>query len=485
MRLLDRVRAVQAPTIERSEWNPNLWPGLPGGLAFDGLRFTLSNSEIKEVSATLPGYLDALRNCPPAFAAQLVRANTVSQARFTYRRKPWVTTGKAREIWGDSSLALLETPWPGGNTADLISRMEWHEGLAGNSYTYRQNDRLRVLRPDWVTLIYGSQQDPDFAAHALDGDLLGFMYTLGGAFSGGRSTILLPEEVAHCAPIPDPSAGGIGMSWLTPVIREIQGDVAAADFKVNFFRNGATPNLVIKGLTAPTQKQFLDLIDQIETSHSGVANAYKTLYLGAGADATVVGSSLKEMDFKSTQGTGETRISVASRVPAVVLGISEGLSGSSLNAGNFGQARRSFADTWVYGNLADKAQSLATIIDVPGGSELWFDTTDIPILREDAKDAADIANVQAQMAASLIREGWTAESIVKFLISYDPADLEHSGLVSVQMQTPGTWHGVQDAPAGPVPAPLAADTASETKPKAVPATPAQAAAAKQPAGGPP
>src|SRR5205823_12554188 len=50
---------------------------------------------------------------------------------------------------------------------------------------------------------------------------------------------LLPDEVAHWAPIPDPENAGIGMSWLTPVIRELQADWAATEHKLRFFVNGA------------------------------------------------------------------------------------------------------------------------------------------------------------------------------------------------------------------------------------------------------
>jgi hypothetical protein len=74
--------------------------------------------------------------------------------------------------------------------------------------------------------------------------------------------------------------------------------------------------------------------------HAGVANAYKTLYLTAGADATVVGKDLQQLDFKVVQGAGETRIAAAAGIHPVIVGLSEGLAGSSLNAGNFAAARR-------------------------------------------------------------------------------------------------------------------------------------------------
>jgi hypothetical protein len=36
------------------------------------------------------------------------------------------------------------------------------------------------------------------------------------------------------------------MSWLTPVLREIQADQSMTTYKRKFFENGATPNLVVK-----------------------------------------------------------------------------------------------------------------------------------------------------------------------------------------------------------------------------------------------
>ncbi len=175
----------------------------------------------------------------------------------------------------------------------------------------------------------------------------------------------------------------------------------------------------------------------MEEKHAGVANAYRTLYLTLGADATVVGSDMKQLDFKATQGAGETRLAVLSRVPAPLLGISEGLAGSSLNAGNFGMARRMFADTWVYPSLQDVCAALAPLVRVPADAELWFDTADMPILREDAKDAADIEQIKQQTITGYVRDGFTWESSVAAVRGQDVSLLKHSGLVSVQLYKPG------------------------------------------------
>jgi phage portal protein BeeE len=418
-------------------YNGNSYPF--GGVG--GLNQTYVGQRIAEIVSTLPGYAAAVRGCPPAFAAQMVRALVISQARFTFRNKPSSRT--PRRTFGTTKLAILEEPAPNMTTGELLARMEWHAGLAGNAYAARRGDRVRVLRPDWVAILSGSKREPDDPAGAIDSELIGYVYWNLGQHGGYQPEVLFPDDVAHWSPLPDPEQAHIGMSWITPAVREIQGDRAATEHKLKFFENGATPNMVVKGIASPdgtrlTKPQFDEIVDMIEDRHSGVANAYRTLYLTAGADATVVGSNLQQIDFKATQGTGETRIAFLSRVPAPLLGISEGLAGSSLNAGNFGMARRIFADSWVYPTLQDLCGALSTIVDVPSDAELWFDTADMPILREDAKDAADIEQVKQSTIAGYVREGFTPESAVAAVRGQDVNLLKHSGLVSVQLQPPGT-----------------------------------------------
>lgn len=779
-----------------------------GGQYPFGLSATLTGDRTREITATLPGYMAALRMCPPAFAAQDFRAAVLSQARFIFRNRPWSQT--PGRTFGSRDLGILETPWPNATTGELVTRMEWHAGLAGNAYvTNRSVTRLRVLRPDWTCIVYGSEQEPEDAAHALDGVLLGYGYRNGG-FASNRNKVhtLLPSEMAHWSPKPDPENVGIGMSWLTPAIREIQGDRAATDHKLKFFENGApqpldariltpagwttmgavrpgdrvigsdgkarpvtavypqglqpiyrvmfgdgatvectadhlwtvsnnydrrrrtsrtlpladliaggfhyrsgpakwavpmpdpveyesgaplpldpylmglllgdgsfrsngngsggvtlacaaadtdetmdrirptlpcgvtitrrdrggwselyfkgsagitsriagrivshapnpltqiirdlglfdvigrdkfipaqylrasakdreallqglidsdghvcktavrftttsvrladdladlvgslggvatvrpnrnrstltitlrqlpewvvpvrllrkvgryrptgalrvrtivsaelvreaaaqciavdstdhlyitdgyvlthnTPNMVVKGITAATREQFEYIVDSLEARHAGIRNAYRTLYLAAGADATVVGADLKQIDFKVTQGAGETRIASVGGIHPVLLGLSEGLQGSSLNAGNFGAARRITADRWIYPTLQDLAASLASLVKPPRSgrsgeqddAELWYDTRNMPILREDARDAADIQQVKQVTIRGYVDAGFTPESAVAAVDADDRSLLVHTGLFSVQLQPPGT-----KAPASP------------------------------------
>ncbi len=402
------------------------------------------HQRVSEISQTLPAYSAALRRCPPAFAAQMVRASVLSQARFTFRSRP--SSGQ-RKTFGTRALAPLERPWLNGTTGGLITLMEWHAGVAGNAYvTNRSEGRLRVLRPDWVAIVYGSQQEPEDAAYALDGEIVGYVYANGGLVTTGtgkmagianRISTLLPDEVAHWAPLPDPEGGGIGMSWITPALRDMQGDQLATEHKLQFWKNGASPSMIVKGIPAMTKDQFDEIVEAMESNHAGIRNAFRTLYLTAGADATVVGSNFQQMDLKNITALGETRVSFLSRVPASVLGISEGLAGSSLNAGNFGMARRIFADTWIYPALQDLSASLAPLVDVPSNAELWTDTSDMPILREDSKDAAEIEQVKQASIVAYVNAGFEPDSAVAAVNTGDVTLLKHSNLLSVQLQAPG------------------------------------------------
>jgi hypothetical protein len=169
-------------------------------------------------------------------------------------------------------------PWPGATTGDLLSRAITDVDLGGNFYATRRGGELKRLRPDWVTIISGSRTDSE-----IDTELIGYLYHPGGPYAGQNPVKLLPEQVAHFAPIPDPVARWRGMSWLTPVLEEILGDSSATRHKRTFFDNGAKLGYVVtldpEGKLNPDQ--FKKWVSTFKTGHEGALNAYKTLFLSA------------------------------------------------------------------------------------------------------------------------------------------------------------------------------------------------------------
>ena len=367
------------------------------------------------------------------FACMLARQLLFSEARFQYRQ---LRSGRPGELFGNADLRVLEQPWPGGTTGDLLTRIIQDADLAGNAFIHRRGNRLVRLRPDWVTIVMGSRSRPAAEAGDLDAELLGYVYKPGGPADPRDYVSIDRSEVAHFAPIPDPTASYRGMSWLTPILREIAGDSAASSHKNKFFENGATPNLVISLDKDIAREAWEAWVEAMESKYAGAANAYKTLYLGAGADIKVVGADLRQIDFKQVQGAGETRIAAAAGVPPVIVGLSEGLQAATYS--NYGQARRRFADGTMRPLWRNVAGSLATIIPVPSGAELWYDDRDIPFLAEDVKDAAEVQAQQSSSIRQLVDAGFKPDSVVDAVMSGDFNRLEHTDLYSVQLQPPNT-----------------------------------------------
>ncbi|PXY33560.1 hypothetical protein BAY59_10785 [Prauserella coralliicola] len=404
-----------------------------GGTTYPFLQTTMGGLDEEQLAATT---FAASKTNGPTFALVMARMQVFSQVRFQWTR---FSNGVPGDLFGSADLAVLERPWPGGTTADLAARMEFDASAAGNSYIRRtRRNRLNRLRPEWVTIVLGSDEDAEHPGEAADVEVVGYLYKP----PNGRTVALLPEEVSHYAPIPDPDHNFLGMSWITPVLRDVQGDSAQTEHKRAFLKNAATPNLAIKFDPSVTREKVLQFKEIIEEDHTGVWNAYKTLYLGGGADPFVIGKDFKEIDFAVTQGKGESRLAAAAGVPPSWVGFSEGLQGSALNAGNFTAARRRFGDGTMRHLWANAAASLEPIVRPPDppGAHLWY-ADRIPFFAEDAKDTAEIQAKEAETITALVRDGFTAESATAAVINHDWSLLKHTGLVSVQMQVPGQVTG--------------------------------------------
>jgi phage portal protein BeeE len=379
------------------------------------------------------------------FACMMVRQLVFSSVRFSYQR---MRVGRPSDLFGTADLRILERPWNGGTTQDMLSRMIQDADLAGNSYWVRDGDELVRLRPDWVQIVgreryIGGRAAGRPTAASRGGQVgwekVGYLYHEGG-IGNDRPAAFLASEVVHFAPIPDPLARFTGMSWLTPILREIRADEAMTRHQRKFFDNAASPNMVIKhdpGAALDAIKKFDSLLKE---NHAGADNAWKTLNLYPGADVTVVGANLKDIDFKNVRGGGETRIAAAAGVPPVIVGLSEGLAAATYS--NYGQARRRLADGTAHPLWQNIASCLEHAVKLPGeDARLWYDASDVPFLREDEKDAAEIQKVRAETISNLITAGYVPDSVVAAVDANDMRLLVHSGLMSVQLQAPGTPPG--------------------------------------------
>ncbi|WP_262365799.1 phage portal protein [Gordonia sp. OPL2] len=400
------------------------------------------------------------------FSCMLVRQLVFSSVRFNYQR---LREGKPSDMFSTAELHVLERPWVGGTTQDMLSQMIQDADLAGNSYWVRggtRADELIRLRPDWVEIVgrkrhlagrNGRPQLGNRGNGQVGWEKIGYLYTEGGP--GNSDPVpFTAAEVCHFAPIPDPLSPFAGMSWLTPILREIQADQAMTNHQRKFFDNAATPNMIIKHPQGAQKDAVERWVEDFADQYKGVENAYKSLQLYPGADAEVVGANLKDIDFKDVRGGGETRIAAAAGVPPVIVGLSEGLAAATYS--NYGQARRRLADGTAHPLWQNLASCLENVVPNLGADvRLWYDASDVPFLREDEKDAAEIQKTRAETINSLIAAGYAPESVVAAVEANDLRLLVHTGLTSVQLQAPGAGPPPpEQAPTEPEPAPTDADT---------------------------
>lgn len=334
-------------------------------------------------------------------------------------------------LFGDAGLLPLEMPWPGAGASALLHRMLLDVDLDGNFYgVLNAAGGVDRLRPDWVNILIDS---PSGDPNAADARVVGYVYTPFGSDSG--STIYLPDEVCHWAPTPDPVFRYRGMSWIQSVMAEVCADDAMTEHVINYFKNGATVNLLVV-LDADNPEDFNEGVATFKAAHEGGENAHGTLFLANGSSASPIGSNLSDVTFAPVQGKGETRIAAASGVPPSLAGLSEGLASTNYGS-NFTASRRACADTLLRPLYRSACAALQTLLNVPDAAELWYDEAQIPFLQADLVDAANTRQADAATMSTLIVAGFTPESARDSVIAGDPSLLVHSGLVNVQLQEPG------------------------------------------------
>jgi phage portal protein BeeE len=391
---------------------------------YNGVQYVVPGGNIGELTA-----MQAQRN-PIVWACVALRVHVFSEIKFLYQL--W-EAGRPGKKWGTSALSILDTPWPNANTQDLLGRMEVDVSLYGNSYWTKYGGQLVRLNPNRVTIATTDAEDAT-SGNPFAKRLIGYFLT---DDKGHIAATFLPNEIAHYRPIPDPANEFRGASWLNALLPDVIADLDLTDYKHAFLQNAATPNLAVVFPPEVKQEAFDKFRNKMESAHTGPQSGFKTLYLGGGVDVKPVGSTFQDLAMQAVQSAGEVRIAAAAGVPAGLLGLAEALKGSTLNAGNYAATRRRFSDGTMRPLWRAACNALSVLAAVPNGSRLWYDEVDVAFLQEDRTDEATIHDTQAATILKLIQAGYTPESVVAAVTTGDYIALEHTGLISNQLQKPG------------------------------------------------
>ena len=393
---------------------------------FNGVNYMVPSGSIAQLTA-----LQALRN-PILLRCIIMRASVFSEVRFAFQS---INRGRAaKDLFGTQALGLLEHPWPGASTGDLLGRMEVDVSMYGNSYWFQSApNALTWLDPTHMRILTGDAEGP--SGKTVGSTLLGYQAV---DQKGHVLENFLPKEIIHYRPIADPDHPFRGLSWLASLLGEVTTDQYISDFKRGFLLNSATPNLVVTLPADMDADSFAEFRNKMEAAHTGPQSAFKTLYVTGGADVKTVGSNWSDMQLFATQSYGDTRLAVAAGVPASLLGIAEGLKGSTLNTGNYSASRRSFADITIRPLWRQACAAIEVLVPPPNsGSRLWYDDRDVAFLAADMQDSAAVRQSDATTIQQLVTAGYEPDSVVEAVTTGDFTVLTHTGLFSVQLQPPG------------------------------------------------
>jgi phage portal protein BeeE len=420
-RLIDRL----------SRRDTGYWEGMASGAAVLTSTYGSSNNEavLPQVTAWAQqvNASDAV-----VFAAIVARMQLLSEATFKFQ------AAKDGHLFGDERLTILERPWPGGTAGELLARMEQDVSVTGNAYLWSVpgEDRLVRLRPDWVTIVSEIVAVPGGGLYR---DVTGYwVEPPKSVLDQGKGQFYAAAEVAHWAPICDPAANFRGMSWLTPVYRDVNADSAMITHKIKYFQNNASPNILIRYSQKLNPGTIDSIRERMQARYGGVDNAFKTLVLDQGADLTVVGNSLAEIDFANVAQAGAERILADARVPPLVVGL-EPIKGAGKS---YESVMRHFGDTWARPQWRSLCAALEAI--VPGlpspGQRLWIDTGDIAALQDGEQVRAQVSLIRMQALLTAVQAGYTRDSAVA---AVDAGDVTQLVPDPAAQQTPGAPTQVQ------------------------------------------
>jgi len=396
------------------------------------------------VSGDLASIVNAAQPNSVVTAAVFTRALVLSQLWFEYEN--WQTGARFRH----RDLSIFEEPGGFTTMPRLLVDMEVSQSYAGNTYVWKDSKRgrLRVLRPDYVSIVLGSDAPPERLEdaerapagdrrealdYALDAEVVAYVYQ--------PSPLVAPQvipasEVAHWVSEGHALSPWLGSSWITSCVREIVAEEQADVYADKFFQQGATPRLVYKMDPRLNKDQAAAFKQLNEEQSAGLYNSHRTLYVGGATDVQVVGSKLGDLALERFRAMLENRLASRSRVPPQILQTAAGNSGSSLNSGNYDSARKQFADLFFEPYADGLAAALQKIAPGPKrASRLSWDRRRVLLLQQDLLDGAEVLAKNMSAIRTGIDTGFEPDAMVTAVTTANLGSLvgKHSGKFSVQL----------------------------------------------------
>lgn len=194
-----------------------------------------------------------------------------------------------------------------------------------------------------------------------------------------------------------------------------------ADFQKGFFENGAVPagQFVI---TAPTAKEFNDIVDTMQARHKGAGANGNVSYshqpvdpaTGKAAPAQVqwipFAATNKEIDFKNLFEQVNKRLDTSFGVSQIVKGVDDAATYANAQVSEAGFAKRAVKPLAlrIYTQITHELNRITNGL----GVAITFDY-EIPAVADEEKVRSETKNLNAQLITTMVTAGYSLESVVQ------------------------------------------------------------------------
>lgn len=188
------------------------------------------------------------------------------------------------DVW---QYTLLETfPGPYTDPFQLKYDISWCLEAYGNAFILKVKDPKSGVLKELIVL------DPDRVAIRNEGGEKRFDVRVDAQHTFRGATI---NEIIHVKNLPKSGSMFTGTCGIQLITARLGLDIASTEWEGRFFRNNATPPLVITLGEDAGVDEMKEAYESWQQTHAGVYNAGKPAILGAGAKVSQLGFPLSEM----------------------------------------------------------------------------------------------------------------------------------------------------------------------------------------------
>jgi hypothetical protein len=427
VKLLDAL----LPGREVTRYVPPAWMDLFPISSLPGYTTSYGVDRAEPIGDSFSDYvLGGLQGNGVVWSIERVRLSVFCEARFQFQQ---IRKGRPGDLFGTADLQILEEPWEGGTTGDLLARMILDADFAGNFFAVEMDGEIIRLRPDWVEVVLTERYDG--MGRQVGWKRLGYLYYEGGK-SGARRPCSCRARwcTSHRCPIRSRLAGHVVADSGRP---GVMADTMTTKHKLKFFENAATPNLAVslpkETVTGPVQGVRRQ--DGRLARRRGERLPHAVHGRRRGRDRGRRRHAATRLQGHPGRGRvparGRRRHPPGDRGP---------VRGSARQLAQRGQLRGGAPA----GRGRDDAAAVAQRRRFAGGprvaagrvGRLWYDARDVAFLREDARDEAEIMRIDAQTVVNLVRDGGFTNDSAKAAVLARNVDLlvPDPDWISVQLQ---------------------------------------------------